>query len=342
VRNFKIPFSFRWRATLTLAALVLPVIGVSMLALSFNPSAQTSEVETVQEYTLEIIPKDIEYGGDAVWHAWTFNGTVPGPTLEVDAGELLRVKVINRHDMIHSFHTHLDGYTFENDGSQANYLTGEGVEGMISPGDEHTWEFRPPTPGIYYYHTHSADKGWPPSLIVGQGLYGAIIVHDPDEPPMREEVLFMGEIGHDSEGRVPPFIMNGMGLPGGEVALEEIWETEGFDGVAERFNKTIPLFKVKVNEPFKLHVINIGNLEHSLYIHSATVISLGVLGGRPWPARVVPLMQGTADTLLVTFSNPGYWLFHCHVEPHADAGMLGLFEVEGEEFTIASHPQFGQ
>ncbi len=82
-----------------------------------------------------------------------------------------------------------------------------------------------------------------------------------------------------------------------------------------------------MNEPFKLHVINIGNLDHSLYIHSATVVSLGVLGGRVWPARVVPLVQGAADTLLVNFTEPGFWLFHCHVETHADLGMLGLFDV---------------
>ncbi len=82
-----------------------------------------------------------------------------------------------------------------------------------------------------------------------------------------------------------------------------------------------------MNEPFKLHVINIGNLDHSLYIHSATVVSLGVLGGRVWPARVVPLVQGAADTLLVNFTEPGFWLFHCHVETHADLGMLGLLDV---------------
>lgn len=40
-----------------MAALVLPVVGVSMLALSLSPSAPTSEAETVWEYTLEIIPK---------------------------------------------------------------------------------------------------------------------------------------------------------------------------------------------------------------------------------------------------------------------------------------------
>lgn len=322
-------FPSGWRLAVTIAVVgsLLTVGGAAVVFWRVGPGHQVN-AETVREYELEIVPKDIVYGDGAVWHAWTFNGTVPGPVLRVDVGETLRVRVINRHDMVHSFHAHLDGYSFEYDGSQANYLTGEGVDGMIPPGGEHTWEFRPSTPGIYYYHPHSANEEFTPAQVVGQGLYGAIIVRDPAEPPIREEVLFMGEIGFDREGTVSPFIMNGRGLPGGEVALERIIEEEGFAGVAKRFNKTITAFEADVNESFKLHVINIGNQTHSLYIHSANVVSLGVLGGRPWPARVLPLAPGAADTLLIKFENPGFWLFHCHVETHADAGQLGLFIIK--------------
>ena len=317
------------RLLFALAVVAVPlVIGCQSVAVDGGNSEQEINPMKVREYNLEFVAKDINYGGGAVWHAWTFNGTVPGPTLKVNVGEMLRVQVSNREDLVYSFHTHLDGYTFENDGSQANIITGIGTDGILQPGEEHTWEFIPPTSGIYYYHSHTGDEDNTPTQIITQGLYGAIIVADPEEPPIREEVLFMGEIGHDTEGRVAPFVMNGMGLPGGEVALETIFEEEGFAGVTQLFNNTIPYFKAKVNEPFKLHVINIGNLSHSLYIHSATVVSLGVLEGRPWPGRVLPLVPGAADTLLVSFSNPGLWLFHCHVEPHADEGMIGLFDVK--------------
>jgi len=53
--------------------------------------------ETVRKYTLEIVPKDIDYyGGDAVWHAWTFNGTVPGPTLKVNVSGRKRLTLVTR------------------------------------------------------------------------------------------------------------------------------------------------------------------------------------------------------------------------------------------------------
>ncbi len=291
-------------------------------------AAPAAAAQPVREYTLEITPKDIDYGNGAVWHAWTYNGTVPGPALRVKVGEALRVRVINRHNLIHSFHTHLANYSFEMDGTQANVITGKGAGGMIAPDGEYTYEFTPTTPGIYYYHCHSADGGFHINQHILQGLYGAIIVEGPDEPPVRQEVLFMAESGHAREGNVPFFIMNALGLPGGEHSLELVFKEKGFAGVAEQLGKTVPFFKAKVNESIKLHVINIGNMEHTLHIHSATHVSLGVLGGRPWPANVLPLDAGAADTLQVNFSHPGLWLFHCHVVSHADAGMIGVFIVE--------------
>src|SRR3972149_2167368 len=80
-----------------------------------------------------------------------------------------------------------------------------------------------------------------PSQPIPQALAGAITVRAPDGPAVRDEVIFMSEIGHETEGdSVPPFIMNGLGLPGGEHALEAVFKAEGFDGVAAPLNKTVP------------------------------------------------------------------------------------------------------
>lgn len=89
---------------------------------------------TVREYTLEISEQVIDYGDGNAWTAWTYNGSVPGPTLRARPGETLRVKVRNRHNRVHSFHTPLSHYPIENDGSQANTITGKGSGAMIPPG----------------------------------------------------------------------------------------------------------------------------------------------------------------------------------------------------------------
>jgi FtsP/CotA-like multicopper oxidase with cupredoxin domain len=293
-----------------------------------TPRVSKRGTTTVREYTLEISEKTIDYGGGNTWTVWTYNGTVPGPTLRVKVGEILRVRVVNRHNRTHSLHTHLANYAIENDGSQANTIMNRAPGAMIPPGKVYTYEYRPDVPGATYYHCHAADREFPINQHILQGLYGMIIVEDPKAPAGREEVLFMAETTRLRKGTVPPYVMNGMGVPGGELALEDIYKKQGLDGVVAQLGKTVPFFKMKVGETMKLHVVNIGNLDHTLHVHEIPLVSLAVLNGRPWPAQVVPLLSGTLDTLQITFKNPGIWLFHCHVVSHADAGMIGVFVVE--------------
>lgn len=289
----------------------------------------TKDGRTVREYTLVVQEKVFDYGGGNRWRAWTFNGTVPGPTLRVRKGEILRVRVVNRHNRVHSFHAHLSHYPLEMDGSQANIITGRAPRAMIPPGGEYVYEFLAEEAGATYYHCHSADREFPINQHILQGLYGAILVDDPAMKPMREGVVFMAETGQLRSGPNAPFyVMNGKGIPGGELALEEIFKKQGLQGVVAQLGKTVPYFKLKVREAMKLHVYNIGNLDHTFHAHEVPHVSLAVLQGRPWPGNVVPLLSGTVDTLLLEFRNPGLWLFHCHVVLHADEGMIGVFVVE--------------
>ena len=43
-----------------------------------------AEEQKVREYTLVIEATDIQVSDNAIWHAWTFNGTVPAPTLHAN------------------------------------------------------------------------------------------------------------------------------------------------------------------------------------------------------------------------------------------------------------------
>jgi FtsP/CotA-like multicopper oxidase with cupredoxin domain len=324
---------------LVAVAAISAILGVVILG-----DSGVTEAQTIREYNIEVVPKDIDYGGGNVWHAWTYKlvdapeGSVPGPTLKVKVGEKLRVTVTNKLDLVHSFHSHFTNYDIQSDGSQLNTITGQGAGAMIPPGGTWTYEFDATKAGIYYYHCHSADGHRTISQHIHQGLYGAIIVEDPEEAPVRNEVLFMGEIGSETEGEVPPYIMNGIGLPGGEHKLEEVFKAEGIEAVQAQFNKTVPVFSGKTGEEIRLHVINIGDQPHTWHGHSVSHISEATLGGRQWPANVLPLLPGQADTLRLTFGTPGLWLYHCHVVSHADAGMIGLFIIEGESEGAATQP----
>jgi FtsP/CotA-like multicopper oxidase with cupredoxin domain len=43
---------------------------------------------------------------------------------------------------------------------------------------------------------------------------------------------------------------------------------------------------------------------------------------------VLPLLRRAADSLKFTFTNPGPWLFRCHVVNHGGSGMICIINIE--------------
>ena len=289
--------------------------------------------QPVTEYTLIIEQTDIQVSDTAIWHAWTYNGTVPAPTLMVNQGDLLRVRVINNHNLTHSFHAHMSDYDPKHDGSPVNLITGVGAGSMIPPGGEWTYEYNVVNEGATFFHDHAGSEGLGIKDHILQGLYGNIIIESSSSPAIDRHIpIVMSEMGHDveriAEGPKPYFIMNGKGMPGGEKALEEIFAEQGMDGVASQFNYTLPVYKAKVGETVEFHVSNLGDQIHSFHLHGNTMISSTDGRDSPITSQTFPLVQGTLESFIVKPDKPAVWLFHCHVVSHADAGMIGLFIVE--------------
>jgi FtsP/CotA-like multicopper oxidase with cupredoxin domain len=159
---------------------------------------------TVRQFTLIVeenqkIP--ISYEGH-ILDAWTFNGTIPGPTIRVTEGDLVRIRVINSNENSnpHSLHTHSIHYA-KNDGVSMGGYPG----GAISPGRSYTYEFIAQPYGVYPYHCHVD----PIADHINRGLYGMMII-DPIEPrpQMSEMAMLLNgyDLDLDLEGptKIPP------------------------------------------------------------------------------------------------------------------------------------------
>jgi FtsP/CotA-like multicopper oxidase with cupredoxin domain len=325
------PLVFLVTAGLIFAFLVgLYLGGGGMLASLSTPSLYTP---TTRHFTLYAEPTDIPEGPTAVWHAWTYNGTVPGPTLHAWVGDTIVVKVYNRLNLIVSFHTHLVNYNFTMDASQANVITGMGVGSMISPGSSYTYTYNATYAGVFLYHDHSSDK-YPISYHMGQGLYGVFVIDDPKHPPptlAHDWPVAMAEMGAQINGTgYAPYIMNGIGFPGGEPALMNLYASQGMAGVAATFNKTLPAFEAHVGDTVRFDVFNPGaplGLVHTFHLHDSELIDEFGNPGVPYNDANIPLDPGATSAALATLTQPGVFLFHCHVIPHADAGMIGVLIV---------------
>ena len=159
---------------------------------------------TIRQFTLIVeenqkIP--VSYEGH-ILDAWTFNGTIPGPTIRVTEGDIVRIRVINSNENSnpHSLHTHSIHYA-KNDGVSMGGYPG----GAISPGRSFTYEFVAQPYGVYPYHCHVD----PIADHINRGLYGMMII-DPLEPrpQMTEMAMLLNgyDLDLDLEGptKIPP------------------------------------------------------------------------------------------------------------------------------------------
>lgn len=124
-----------------------------------------------------------------------YNGGVPGPTLRLRPGDLLRIELDNQLDHVTNLHVHGLHVTPEGDG--------DNVFVEVEPGASRQYEYQLPKdhpPGVYWYHPHHhgsvADQ-------LFAGLYGAIVVEEDDPPAVdRERVLVVSDITLSQDGSV--------------------------------------------------------------------------------------------------------------------------------------------
>lgn len=149
----------------------------------------------VVEVNIEARLAQAEFVSGKLTSVWTYNGGVPGPLLRGKAGDRLIVHFKNSLPEATSIHWH--GLRIPNDM--------DGVPDQpnpaVAPGQSFDYSFVLPDPGTYWYHPHVASAEQ-----LGNGLFGPLIVDDPNEPPGLgdEAVLVLSDIGLDDDGSLTP------------------------------------------------------------------------------------------------------------------------------------------
>ena len=145
------------------------------------------------ELTIAPVAKRI---GDAMVRMLAYNGSIPGPVLQVAEGSRLTVHATNHGDLEATVHWH--GLRLDNryDGTHA-------VQRPMAIGESFEYRLEFPDPGAYWYHPH-VRQDYAQEI----GLYGAILVvpRDPHHWPRahRELVLTLDDVLLE-DGRVAPF-----------------------------------------------------------------------------------------------------------------------------------------
>ena len=130
----------------------------------------TDPTDNVVEVELEAKPTAIELASGHLVDMWTYNGVLPGPTIEANVGDTVRVHLMNSLPESTTIHWHGLRVPAAMDGAPS-------VQREIAPGETFTYEFVVPDAGTFWYHPHVRSD-----VQIERGLYGPIVVHGADEP----------------------------------------------------------------------------------------------------------------------------------------------------------------
>jgi len=226
---------------------------------------------------------------------WGFNGSAPGPTIQVNQGDRVRIIVENHLPEPTSMHWH--GFEIPN-----NMDGGPGVsQEPIKPGERFVYEFTLHQAGTYFYHSHMAMQEM-------FGMLGAFIMHPKVtySPPVdRDFVLLLQEYAVLPNNSVP----NSMNMEFNWLVMN------GKAGPA------IPPLIVRLGDRVRIRFINLGMDHHPIHLHGHTFYVTGTEGGRIPQSAWIPgntVLVGVAQARDIEFvaSNPGDWMLHCHLPHH--------------------------
>ncbi len=249
--------------------------------------------QTVRVWDVVAHERDIEIAPGVFFPAWTYNGQVPGPTFRCREGDLLRFHFTNGSSHPHTIHFH--GF---------HPPSMDGVEPIIQPGEEFTYEFKARPFGVHPYHCHVMSL----KKHIHKGLYGTLII----DPP---------------QGRKP--------------ALEMVMVMNAFDTTFDNKNEVYAVntvafhyarhpIKVKAGKLIRVYLINMTEFDliNSFHLHASMfrLYRTGTSLNQFELTDTVLMGQGERAVLEFTLDNPGKYMFHAHQSEFAELGWMGFFE----------------
>src|SRR5258706_1602436 len=226
---------------------------------------------------------------------WGYNGSAPGPTIQVNQGDRVRIIVDNHLPEATSMHWHGFEVPVEMDGAPG------ASQNPIAPGGRFVYEFTLHQEGTYFYHSHMTMQEM-------MGMIGAFVMHPKDAYKPRVDKDFAIIL---QEYAILPNIT----VPN-SMNMEFNWLT--FNGKSGP--STTPLI-VQQGERVRIRLINLGMDHHPIHLHGHQFVVTGTEGGRQpestWgPGKTVLVgVAQSRDSELVA-KNPGDWMLHCHLPHH--------------------------
>jgi manganese oxidase len=263
---------------------------------NYGRTSALSNGTSLREYTLIASDQQTkEVSPGVFYNVWTFNGTIPGPTLRATEGDLVRITLINNGTKFHSIHFH---------GIHKSEM--DGVFEGIAPGGKFTYEFTAEPFGVFPYHCHMQ----PLEEHITHGLYGVFII-DPKKPRADADEMVMVMNGYDTDFDTENNFYTVNGIP--------------------YYYMHHPI-QIDKNRLIRIYLLNILEFDpiNNFHLH-ANMFDLYRTGTKLIPDEytdIVTMSQGERGILEFSYKYPGKYMFHAHKTEFAEKGWVGLFLVK--------------
>jgi FtsP/CotA-like multicopper oxidase with cupredoxin domain len=264
---------------------------------NYGRVSQLPDGTTLREFT--IIAEDdniMEVSPGVFYNVWTFNGTVPGPTIRATEGDIVRVHFINNGSRPHTMHFH-GIHPAEMDGV---------FEPVGQGGGRFTYEFEAGPVGVHPYHCHVM----PLEEHIVHGLYGVYIVDPKEARPAADEMVM---------------VLNG---------LDTDFDTENNFYAANTipfYYQHHPI-QISTNQLIRVYVLNMVEFDpiNNLHLHG-NLYHYYPTGTDTVPSTytdMITLSQTERGIMEFVYEHPGKYLFHAHKVEFSEKGWVGIFLVK--------------
>lgn len=286
-----------------------PVWAPGTPKLPFTCDGDVKVFQITAEEVMSVFDKTYEPGPI---YTWGYNGSNPGPVMEIIQGEKIRVIFKNKLPESTTLHWHGLEVPYNQDGAAGH------SQNPVKPGEGFIYEWTAEQAGTFMYHSSTNL-----SKQLSMGLVSFLIVH-PEKTPetlVDHDILFFLQMWALPPHSIYPDVM--------EMLMFNYFTMNGLS------SPDIPSPTIFLGQKVRLRFANMSMMEHPVHLHGHTwrVVATGG-GDNPRSAHttgntiLVPTAQ-TMDVIIDEVDTPGEWMMHCHL-PHHVTNNMDIDIIPGE------------
>lgn len=291
-----------------------PVQAPGSSKLPFTCDGDVKVFEITAEEVMSVFDEKYEPGPI---YTWGYNGSNPGPVMEILEGEKVRVLFKNKLPEASSIHWHGLDIPYQQDGVP-------GGQRPVKPGESFVYEWTAGQSGTYMYHAHmdSAKQ-------LSMGLVSFLIIHPKKVPETMVDHDFL-------------YFLQMWALPPHSI-FPDVMEMMMFNyfTINGKSAPYVPSTTVYVGQKVRMRFANMSMMEHPMHLHGMNwrVVATG-FGDNPRSTHtygntiLVPTAQ-PIDVIIDDIRTPGEWMLHCHL-PHHVTNNMDVDTIPGEPMDMGN------